>query len=87
MDAQPGRDRGRRHQLRSPDLASLPFCARSETVDNLHSPEYRAAMTSLHGLATTRELVVLDFETTGLVPAFDRTIEVAATLLVDHRPV
>jgi DNA polymerase III epsilon subunit-like protein len=44
-------------------------------------------MTSLHGLATTRELVVLDFETTGLVPAFDRTIEVAATLLVDHRPV
>jgi DNA polymerase-3 subunit epsilon len=36
---------------------------------------------------TTRELVVLDFETTGLVPARDRTIEVAATLLVDHRPV
>ena len=37
--------------------------------------------------ATTREIVVLDFETTGLVPTFDRTIEVAATLLVDHRPV
>ena len=37
--------------------------------------------------STTRELVVLDFETTGLTPAFDRTIEVAATLLVDHRPV
>lgn len=37
--------------------------------------------------ATTRELVVLDFETTGLMPAFDRTIEVAATLLLDHRPV
>ncbi|MGC9985100.1 MAG: 3'-5' exonuclease [Polyangia bacterium] len=37
--------------------------------------------------ATTRELVVLDFETTGLLPARDRTIEVAATLLVDHRPV
>ena len=36
---------------------------------------------------TTRELVVLDFETTGLLPAYDRTIEVAATLLVDHRPV
>ena len=36
---------------------------------------------------TTRELVVLDFETTGLLPARDRTIEVAATLLVDHRPV
>jgi DNA polymerase-3 subunit epsilon len=36
---------------------------------------------------TTRELVVLDFETTGLMPARDRTIEVAATLLVDHRPV
>jgi len=36
---------------------------------------------------TTRELVVLDFETTGLMPAYDRTIEVAATLLVDHRPV
>jgi DNA polymerase-3 subunit epsilon len=38
------------------------------------------------GDPTTRELVVLDFETTGLTPAFDRTIEVAATLLVDHRP-
>jgi DNA polymerase-3 subunit epsilon len=38
------------------------------------------------GEATTRELVVLDFETTGLTPAFDRTIEVAATLLVDHQP-
>jgi DNA polymerase III subunit epsilon len=37
--------------------------------------------------ATTRELVVLDFETTGLLPARDRTIEVAATLMVDHRPV
>jgi DNA polymerase-3 subunit epsilon len=37
--------------------------------------------------ATTRELVVLDFETTGLLPARDRTIEVAATLLVDHQPV
>ena len=36
---------------------------------------------------TTRELVVLDFETTGLVPARDRTIEVAVTLLVDHQPV
>jgi len=36
---------------------------------------------------TTRELVVLDFETTGLLPGRDRTIEVAATLLVDHRPV
>jgi DNA polymerase-3 subunit epsilon len=36
---------------------------------------------------TTRELVVLDFETTGLLAARDRTIEVAATLLVDHRPV
>jgi DNA polymerase-3 subunit epsilon len=44
-------------------------------------------MTSSPGLATTRELVVLDFETTGLTPAFDRTIEVAATLLVNHRPV
>jgi DNA polymerase III epsilon subunit-like protein len=38
------------------------------------------------GDPTTRELVVLDFKTTGLTPAFDRTIEVAATLLVDHRP-
>jgi DNA polymerase-3 subunit epsilon len=37
--------------------------------------------------ATTRELVVLDFETTGLQPARDRTIEVAATLMVDHQPV
>jgi DNA polymerase-3 subunit epsilon len=36
---------------------------------------------------TTRELVVLDFETTGLQPAHDRTIEVAATLMVDHQPV
>ena len=36
---------------------------------------------------TTRELVVLDFETTGLLAARDRTIEVAATLLVDHQPV
>lgn len=36
---------------------------------------------------TIQELVVLDFETTGLLPAYDRTIEVAATLLVDHRPV
>ena len=36
---------------------------------------------------TTREIVVLDFETTGLQPARDRTIEVAATLMVDHRPV
>jgi DNA polymerase-3 subunit epsilon len=44
-------------------------------------------MTSLRGVLTTRELVVLDFETTGLTPAFDRTIEVAATLLVNHRPV
>ena len=44
-------------------------------------------MTFPHSAATTREIVVLDFETTGLVPAFDRTIEVAATLLVDHRPV
>ena len=35
---------------------------------------------------TTRELVVLDFETTGLLPAYDRTIEVAATLLVEHQP-
>ena len=43
-------------------------------------------MTSSYGVATTRELVVLDFETTGLTAAFDRTIEVAATLLVDHRP-
>jgi DNA polymerase III subunit epsilon len=38
-------------------------------------------------VTTTRELVILDFETTGLVPSYDRTIEVAATLLVDHRPV
>jgi DNA polymerase-3 subunit epsilon len=44
-------------------------------------------MTFQQTMATTRELVVLDFETTGLTPAFDRTIEVAATLLVDHRPV
>lgn len=44
-------------------------------------------MTSPQGVATTRELVVLDFETTGLTPAYDRTIEVAATLLVSHRPV
>jgi DNA polymerase-3 subunit epsilon len=44
-------------------------------------------MASAHGVATTRELVVLDFETTGLTPAYDRTIEVAATLLVNHRPV
>ena len=36
---------------------------------------------------TTRELVVLDFETTGLLAARDRTIEVAATLLVNHQPV
>ena len=42
---------------------------------------------SPQGVATTRELVVLDFETTGLTPAYDRTIEVAATLLVNHRPV
>jgi DNA polymerase-3 subunit epsilon len=44
-------------------------------------------MTFPRGEATTRELVVLDFETTGLLPAYDRTIEVAATLLVNHRPV
>ena len=44
-------------------------------------------MTLPLGVATTRELVVLDFETTGLTPAFDRTIEVAATLLVDQQPV
>ncbi len=43
-------------------------------------------MSPAAGEATTRELVVLDFETTGLTPGFDRTIEVAATLLVDHRP-
>lgn len=36
--------------------------------------------------ATVHELIVLDFETTGLLPDYDRTIEVAATLLVDHRP-
>ena len=44
-------------------------------------------MTFPQDVPTTRELVVLDFETTGLLPAYDRTIEVAATLLVDHRPV
>jgi DNA polymerase-3 subunit epsilon len=44
-------------------------------------------MTFTPKAATTREVVVLDFETTGLTPAFDRTIEVAATLLVDQRPV
>jgi DNA polymerase III subunit epsilon len=44
-------------------------------------------MTFPQSVVTTRELVVLDFETTGLTPAFDRTIEVAATRLVDHRPV
>jgi len=44
-------------------------------------------MTSSQAVATTREMVVLDFETTGLTPTFDRTIEVAATLLVNHRPV
>jgi DNA polymerase-3 subunit epsilon len=44
-------------------------------------------MTSPQGVATTCELVVLDFETTGLTSAYDRTIEVAATLLVNHRPV
>jgi DNA polymerase-3 subunit epsilon len=44
-------------------------------------------MTFPQNVATTRELVVLDFETTGLTPAFDRIIEVAATLLVGHRPV
>jgi DNA polymerase-3 subunit epsilon len=38
-------------------------------------------------VTTTRELIILDFETTGLVPGHDRTIEVAATLLVNHRPV
>jgi DNA polymerase-3 subunit epsilon len=37
--------------------------------------------------ATTRELVVLDFETTGLLPTWDRTIEVAATLIIDQQPV
>ena len=36
---------------------------------------------------TTRELVVLDFETTGLTAAYDRIIEVAATRLLDHEPV
>jgi DNA polymerase III subunit epsilon len=35
----------------------------------------------------TSEFIVLDFETTGLRPDTDRTIEVAATRLVDHRPV
>jgi DNA polymerase-3 subunit epsilon len=35
----------------------------------------------------TSEFIVLDFETTGLRPDVDRTIEVAATRLVDHRPV
>ena len=44
------------------------------------------AMTSMTA-PTTRELVVLDFETTGLLPARDRTIEVAATLMVDQLPV
>jgi DNA polymerase III subunit epsilon len=38
-------------------------------------------------VTTIHELAILDFETTGLLPAYDRTIEVAATLLVDHRPV
>ncbi len=36
---------------------------------------------------TTRAVVVMDFETTGLYPGQDRAIEVAAVLLVDHRPV
>ncbi len=44
-------------------------------------------MTLHPSVVTTPELVVLDFETTGLVPAFDRTIEVAATRLVHHQPV
>jgi DNA polymerase-3 subunit epsilon len=55
-------------------------------VDSARPGLYRAAMTFAQELAATRELVVLDFETTGLMPAYDRTIEVAATLLVDHRP-
>ena len=55
-------------------------------MDSARPGLYRAAMTFAQELAATRELVVLDFETTGLMPAYDRTIEVAATLLVDHRP-
>jgi len=43
-------------------------------------------MTFPPGVATTRELVVLDFETTGLTAANDRIIEVAATRLLDHEP-
>jgi len=39
------------------------------------------------GSPMTSEFIVLDFETTGLRPDVDRTIEVAATRLVDHRPV
>src|ERR1039457_3978131 len=56
-------------------------------MDSAPAPLYRASMTFPQSVATTREMVVLDFETTGLTPAFDRTIEVAATLLVDHQPV
>ena len=32
------------------------------------------------------EIIILDFETTGLNPTWDRTIEVAAVLLVNNRP-
>jgi DNA polymerase III subunit epsilon len=79
--------RSRAERRRGRTLGGVRFRIRSETIDILPSPEYRAAMTSSPGLATTRELIVLDFETTGLTPSFDRTIEVAATLLVNQRPV
>jgi DNA polymerase-3 subunit epsilon len=69
-------------ERRCPSIGAGP-----QTVDIPSARLYRAAMTIPQGAATTRELVVLDFETTGLMPAFDRTIEVAATLLVDQRPV
>jgi DNA polymerase-3 subunit epsilon len=44
---------------------------------------YHGAVT----VTTTREFVVLDFETTGLQPGRDRTIEVAAVRLVGDQPV
>ena len=71
--------------LREMDQPGEVEARREEEVEDFEEP--RPGSMAGRFQVDTRELVVLDFETTGLLPARDRTIAVALTLLVDHRPV